>query len=169
MSERGDRDDRWEADADIGERVEDGRAPPRARAVAHMRQLMAAATVLGAANAALACGTKTKDAGDGGDGGNPIDAARDDVDATDASANAPLDAADAMAVAESTLDATTFAGPDAAKKRAEAGASRPTGGGYRVVDPLPNPTRRPHNPHCDPPYIVDPQTGHRKYKVDCIE
>ncbi|MFO0736260.1 MAG: hypothetical protein U0270_10280 [Labilithrix sp.] len=131
-----------------------------------MRELMAAATLLGAANAALACSTKANDARDGGDGGGgdaPKDATTGaELDA--ATAEVASDAAvDAMRVAESTPDATTFAGPDAARKRAEAGAPKDPGRGYRVVDPLPRPTR------CNPPYTTDPQTGHRKYKPECIE
>jgi hypothetical protein len=124
-----------------------------------MREMMAAATLLGAANAATACDNGMKPADAGGEPPNDAGA-----DANNAIGPPVAAVVDASITAESTLDATTFAGPDAAKQRAEAGAiPKDPGRGYRVVDPLPRPSR------CDPPYTIDPATGRRKYKKECLE
>jgi len=127
-----------------------------------MRQLMAAATILGGANAATACGHKDKplppkDAGD--DDAGPI---------VDAGVEAAAEPIDADATAESTLDSAVFAGPDAAKKRADAGkVPKVPNHGYTVVDPLPRPTSLPPK-NCDPPFYYDEHQT-KRYKPECIK
>jgi hypothetical protein len=142
-----------ERDNDVG---------PRVRTVAHMRQLMAAATALGVANGAVAC-TKPKDAPDAGD---DVGKQFGPPDPSTAVTAPPVmnPAPDPTLTAESTPDAATFAGPDAARARADAGRPKDPGRGYRVVDPLPRPTRI----NCNPPYTVD-ANGKKKYKAECIE
>jgi hypothetical protein len=131
----------------------------RRRTVAHMRQLIAAATILGGANAATACGHKDKPP-------PPKDAGDDDAGPLEAGADA--DAVDADATAESTLDSAVFAGPDAAKKRADAGkVPKVPNHGYTVVDPLPRPTSLPQK-NCDPPFTYD-ANGNKHYKPECLK
>lgn len=124
-----------------------------------MRQLMAAATVLGVANGAIAC-TKGKDSTTELDAGKPFGP----PDPSSAMTAPPVMPPDPSLTAEGTPDAATFAGPDAARARAEAGASKDPGRGYRVVDPIPRPTRL----NCNPPYTVDAK-GKKKYKPECLE
>ena len=155
----------------VGDTGDFGRAGgARQRTLAHLQALVTAAAVVGAGSSTASC---KKMLGQGKSDGAPDDA--DVTNAADGAAAGPAGTvppvADPNATAESTLDATAFADAGEVQARADAGKERDAGVGYRVVDPMPTPTRIPKGGKrtvgCEPPYYFDAQ-GRKHYKPECL-
>lgn len=133
----------------------------RDRTLAHAKRLVAAAAVLGV----------------GEEGCKKELAPRVDADAAPAPSTSvdplptapPVATPDPSATAESTADTANFLDAGTVAQKRDAGKiPKQPDLGYRVVDPLPPPTRLPKVNACDPPYTYDSQ-GHRHYKPECLK
>jgi len=142
----------------------------RAKTLAHLNKLVAAAAVLGVGSLAEACKKPpppaSKDEPLGDDASPSASASASASASSSASASASASASlpdDAGFVAPSTSDTAAFrgdAGPGAVKPKPK---PPPT---YHVVDPIPHPTRVPKG-KCETPFTID-ANGVKHYKPECL-